>query len=280
MLEKQRLIYLDSLGISNYMPRYVLPYALPSQLLSDELLQEPTAFSTADISDDTHPPSVELDSVSTAPMVDAVNPLADILSVAKDGKVKEEKAIVQDEKASQREHTLAETEDSTASRQPLQFTLSIWRIHDDLLVVDSRQPGAALPTDKLLQNILRSIGYHLAQLPASELLRWPLFKSSVLNKQSSEDEQAEARAMVQAYISAQCTKVPTKTLLLLGQNAVNFVLAPDVNAESFFEKNKGTAVTLEQWQTTAIITPSLVDMLQEPLQKRVTWTALQTLLTT
>jgi hypothetical protein len=155
----------------------------------------------------------------------------------------------------------------------IRFALNAWRINNDLLVIDSRQTGAALPTDRLLQNILRSMGCHLVQLPKSDILRWPLFKDDHISQ--PEDE---ARAMVQAYISAQSSKNPLANLLLLGKEAVRFALSIDTDIDTYFEQHKGTVLAQEQWSSQALIAPSLIDMLQDPMQKKITWKVLQTLL--
>lgn len=301
MLENHRLTYLDHLGIDNYMPRRVLPCALPSQLLSDEALQEPAASSSADMTVD---PSREVMNESTvehehnnaepqltvtdltATQVTHASP-AEMLTAVPVGK-----AVLVDEKESPSINSELELSihasvaipepssesssvpsSSTTKQQAIRFALNVWRINADLMVIDSRQPGAALPTDRLLQNILRSINCHLAQLPPSELLRWPLFKDDKLS--SNEDE---ARAMVQAYISAQCSNGTTHTILLLGKDAIRFALTVEDDIDSFYEQHKGTALPQPQWQNSVLIAPSLIDMLQDPMQKRVMWNALQSLL--
>lgn len=285
MLEKHRLIYLDALGIDNYMPRFTLLSALPSQLLPDEALIEPTAFSTAD-----------------NPVVDSIEqPMSNsIATPSKQEAQKEIPAPVLDEllgnaltdnskqEREQQLHYLAEDKPSNAAivsaaalieavqnkatntPTEIRFALNAWRVSNDILVLDSRQPGAALPTDRLLQNILRSIGCHLVQLPQSEILRWPLFKDDF-----GSHPEDEARAMVQAYISAQSNKSPFKILLLFGKDAVRFSLVIEQSIEEFFANQQGTALKQEQWQSQVLICPSLIDMLQEPTQKKVTWQALQ-----
>jgi hypothetical protein len=316
MLEKHRLTYLDALGIENYMPRYQLTNALPSQLLSDDALREPAAFSTADIH------SVELDSgrvIADKNVLgecekntpDAILPtpsvaveVMDVLGIAPNvsSDVSGNSADVAshsspvdvvegiDKKAAVSE-ALVNTA-STAEKTDIRFSLNIWRIQNELLVIDSREPAAALPTEKLLQNILRSIGYPLAQLPPSDLLRWPLFTTkkfankkltqtsanqSINQSINQSSEEDEARAMVQAYLSAQCSRAPIKILLLLGKNSANFALTPSGDTDVFYDQHKGTAVDTPLWESKVLVVPSLVEMLHDPMQKQITWQALQTL---
>jgi len=325
MLEKHRLTYLDALGIENYMPRYQLENALPSQLLSNDALREPTAFSTADIQDSsTSNNSVAVDDIShhdipqntslnssheaqgDSTVSEAISPVvADVMSSLgiapkTNSSVDPSSSSISAEApntatSTQQESSLLSAKSATI-QQDVRFSLNIWRIKNDILVIDSREPAAALPTEKLLQNILRSIGFPLAQLPSSDLLRWPLFSSKklshkkysgkkVTNKQSSEtnvnqsSEEDEARAMVQAYVSAQCSRAPINTLLLLGKSAASFALTPASNedADTFYEQHKGTSVDTSLWDAKVLVAPSLVDMLHEPMQKKLTWQALQTL---
>lgn len=317
MLEKHRLTYLDALGIENYMPRYILPNAQPSQLLSDEALCEPTAFSTADVENltstdtallsDDHDDSAQVMEPATpaadelmqslgikpaADVLEKVSPQPEALDSGHDMPTADAsiQAITQPVKVTD-ESVRVDTVESTAT-QDVRFSLSVWRIRDELMVIDSRQPASALPTDKLLQNILRSVGYPLVQLPKSELLRWPLFNHQAIRKKTASiveqaNEIDEARAMVQAYLSAQYSKAPVKALLLLGQDAAQFALSPtkneggELSAIDFYETHKGSVVASnwERHTSHVIVAPSLVDMLNDPMQKRIMWQALQVLLT-
>jgi hypothetical protein len=278
MLEKHRLTYLDHLGIDNYMPTKVLSNALPSQLLPDDTLLEPVAFSTADVVSDDR----QANTLSVSPdVVPAPVPVIDVVAklLGKSVASPDEPSVVSsvETASTAAEPTVVVTDEKVdktpaTAVAPIRFSLSVWRINHDIMVIDSREPGAALPTDRLLQNILRSVGHSLAQLPPSELLRWPLFKDDSLTH--PEDE---ARAMVQAYVSAQCAKQPLKTLLLLGEEATRFTVNIGDDSEAFYEKHKGSALLQAQWQCMALIAPSLVTMLKDPMQKRITWQALQTL---
>jgi hypothetical protein len=301
MLEKHRLTYLDALGIENYMPRYQLNNALPSQLLSDDVLRESTAFSTADVptveldveltsngelTDSSEPECREKNAPNTMPDVaaDVMNALGIAPNVSNNSTPPAPNKI-------SHPSPVKVSEDGDKKEAAIRFSLNIWRIQNELLVIDSREPATALPTEKLLQNILRSIGYPLAQLPPSDLVRWPLFTNNKftnnkftnkklaqasINQSSEEDE---ARAMVQAYLSAQCNRAPVKALLLLGKNAASFALTPNGDIDAFYDQHKGTVVDTPLWESKVLVLPSLVDMLHEPMQKRLTWQALQTLAT-
>jgi hypothetical protein len=299
MLEKHRLTYLEHLGIENYMPRRVLSHALASVLLPDDVLCESAIVANTDRKEidrqetdkQTHAletqQSYRTESEQVATSTDNVEQVAAVRASVVSKLVIVEKPVdnvaplIADPVSIPAMTPAMTTQDKPSGTQPIRFSLSVWRISKDLTVIDSRQPGSALPTDKLLQNMLRSIGYHLAQLPQSELLRWPLFKDDKLN--SNEDE---ARAMVQAYLSALFSKDNTtehateknKAIILLGKEAIRFSIDVGGDVEHFYAQHKGSALLHEQWKNQILIAPSLTDMLQDPMQKRVAWQALQTLL--
>jgi hypothetical protein len=282
MLEKRRLEYMEHLGLDNYMPRRQLPGAAPSSLLPDELLHEPDVVSVAHVESLVAGQTVEkfvphsLTDVQTVPHEDVqeTSRLTDLLvesdppvTIAANNHTAKSISIVG-------KPVSTETTNETST---IRFTLTGWRIAD-LLVMDSRVSASALPTDRLLQNVVRSMGYTVAQLPMSDLLRWPLFTSGQFKASSVTQEKNEAVAMVQAYIAAQCQKSSTRCLLLMGQNACGFALSPESSHEDFFMAQQGKVHTHEQWQVPVVVTPSLNDMLLEPSKKRITWQALQAFL--
>ncbi|MGH1441440.1 MAG: hypothetical protein ACRBBR_15095 [Cellvibrionaceae bacterium] len=315
MLEQRRQTYLSLLGIDNYVPRRLLDNAAVSELLKDEHFAFPDILSTGTATNtttstaitppqsDSHlvsdngtlvqsegehgPPAVAVESAapeSTAPINEdaalkqnSPSPLTDILEAKQTS-----------DTPARSEHPTEQAADKISSAnqastaEELNFVLSVWRIRDQLLVIDTRQPGAAYPTDRLLQNMLRAIGHPLAQLPASETIRWPLFinkkfinkpyvsKASKTNANQHQQDVEQARAMVQAYITAQISKMPFKALLCMGDEAARFSLDSDDIST--------TGENTNQWNIPIIKTPSLFAMLQEPLLKASAWKALQVII--
>jgi hypothetical protein len=239
----QRLTYLAQLGIDNYVSRVQLKGAAPSSLLDPLLLDHRHAV-------------VELE-LPTEMAEQQVPPLRLLSTNAAPVEVDIEKTAA----------AVVESGPSVILKsESIRFSLNCCRISDDLLVLDTREFGAALPTDTLLLNIARSIGYPLAQLPHSELLRWPLFSDD----RSASDE-SQARAMVQAYIQAQVSKKPAKYLFLMGLAAAQFTL-DEYNHWHLIEGK-----IFQQWQMTLVIIPSLAAMLRDPSLKRVTWQVIKSL---
>ena len=332
MLERQRLAYLEHLGIDNYVPKYQLVGAATSIQLAKTLLQEsgtPLLKETAVVpvtggSISSKATSLEEDAGGSVDsnadygdlgrIVDTLTNPSDqhdqpkILAENNDPDTNGDKVSLDVTGSESAQSSHHRTHDDQTEVE-LKFALTVWRV-DDLLVVDSRQPGAALPTDKLLQNVLRSMGYSLAQLPPSELIRWPLFTSNsspLFTNTSAEQHRLEARAMVRAYISAQCQKQSTRAVLLCGQEAAYFALTSEENTnkhvssqpfeqtlQQFFTTHQGRVLmpddklsermeyssrhSLIDSQVAALVIPSLIDMLQGPTKKHIAWKAIEALL--
>ena len=257
MIEQQRLQYLSSLGIDTYVPRRVLANAAVSPLLVPFEPVEDLAL-------------IEEQAVEDAPEAQAAPVTIEHAEVTEVEPIAEDAALLEEELPENPVTKL--TPAPTRAKAPLRFTLSLWEIAPQLIVIDTRQTGSALPTDKLLQNILRAVGYPLAQLPRSELIRWPIFK---------EDPQAnnleEAEAMVQANINARCSKTEGISFLVMGQMAADLVLSP-CEPYANFEDHVGQRFEHAPWQAALIVLPSLIELLEAPLKKGLVWQALQPLL--
>ena len=274
MLEKQRHHYLSVLGIDQYIPRRRLTGAPPSKLLLDCHLassqsvtdkaavsqsnQASTQTSMAtdeyqqeDLRTNRHA-TVADQEITTKPLL----PHYDALSKSQASPVQQK-----------------DVSSAPFSSTPLTFVLNTWRINNTCLVLDTHQPGSALPTRRLLQNILHAIGHGVMQLPPSETIRWPLFKNDQL---ANNPEQAQA--MVQAYIGAQAGKSPLSLIILMGEAATQFSLNTDASATIEFESMQGSLIADSSWGAKVAITPSLHSLLQEPMTKVIAWQALQELI--
>ncbi|MEO0442442.1 MAG: hypothetical protein AAFZ92_01690 [Pseudomonadota bacterium] len=274
MLERQRLHYLSTLGIDNYMPRRLLRGSADSHLLSDEQLAEPV-FVSADASSATD--------IAEAKPVDVSD--QDTVVDKQSLDLSPQRLVDAGEETLPKHTTISASKPEQSLQQQadakVEFVLRIWRINEACLVVDSHQPGTALPTDQLLLNMLRAIGYSLVQLPQSDSLRWPLFtgkhftgKERTMDrkfKDSDNNDAEEARAMVQAYMTAQKAKGEPTHLLLMGESAFSYVLSN----EKIFEQSQGQLISDQQWSTKIAVTPSLMEMLEQPLTKAVAWKALK-----
>ena len=261
MIEQQRLHYLASLGIDAYVPRRILANAaVSSELVACEF--EPEITEPQVITHST------VDALTTEPIEAATAP-ENIVEID-DAQVEQNAPPLRDSAAEQAP-VIAQPSPKIANT-PLRFALSLWVIAPQLVVIDTRRTGSALPTDKLLQNLLRAMGYPLAQLPPSELIRWPIFKN---DPQANNSE--EAFAMVQANIHARCSQGIDMQLMVMGETAAQFIVSHHEHYQSY-EQSIGQAIQSEKGQYTATILPSLVELLEEPSKKALVWQAVQPLL--
>lgn len=254
MNEQQRQTYLQYLGIDSYSPRWVLPGAAPSRAL---------AAPAADLAPvDAAAPEAANEAVA-APESEVAAPVPPLAAPATTSVPLEISvpAPVQDKPDT-------EAPPAAVAPEPVpHFALTVWRISADLLVVDTRESQLALPTDQLLSNIVAALGYRLAQLPKAEVLRWPLLEAG------GAQGETEAREMLQAFLDTQLLRQPAKHLLLMGRDAARYLLDKPLP----FDRLLGSAVDMPELSVTAIVVPSLADMLQDPLQKAVAWRAIQPL---
>ncbi|GAB1256347.1 hypothetical protein NBRC116494_08490 [Aurantivibrio plasticivorans] len=266
MHEQWRQAYLQTFEIDSYEPRWVLPNALPSvqceyEWVDDEVVEAELSNAQVSAPSQSVMDSVALDDRAEPPPRERTHNI-DVAASSQKKPVHNNSAL------------------KPQPQSQLRFVLSVWRIAPNLLVVDSRRPRLALPTDALLLNILKALGYPLERLPAVEHVRWPLTQSSG----SAEEQVTEARAYVQAYLQAQLGHFPFSKVLLMGASAVRFTLDeqlwPDDDdprvllgkhfSLSSFDSNKAAVPE-------AIVVPSLSAMLQTPVLKSVTWQAIQPL---
>ena len=223
MNESQRQVYLSALALEQYVPRWILPGAAISPAC--DLPQEAVVERNVE------------------------------RNVKKNVEKNVEKIV---ERTVERtvEKIIPEKINKVLSKptNTPNFTLNIWRIGDDLLIVDSHVEKQALPTDRLLSNILFALNYRLTVMPQADRLSWPVIQSC-----ETEQGEEEAREMLHAFLDAQISQKPIKFMLLMGTDARNY-LAPISNTS---------------WQV--IITHSLSHLLKNPHLKADVWRTIQPL---
>jgi hypothetical protein len=278
--EAQRQQYLEAIGIDSYMPRWLLPVAPEPRRC-----EAPQALKQISTEVERVAPEVlePVDSLHVAEPL-AAAPEASAESVGhkpESARVMPQPAVTPaiqllDEAPAQSDST-AEPLEEEAAAEEVSFALGLWRISDDLLVVDSRQAELALPVDALLSNMLSALGYPRAPLPKLEVVRWPYGGNAFSDKSPQ-----AARYMMEAMLGAKLEQQPVKYLLLLGAEACHYLLPDGVDglaadAAASYEALQGRSVRLDAWNCSAIIAPSLVAMLQTPELKALTWGAIQPL---
>jgi hypothetical protein len=142
------------------------------------------------------------------------------------------------------------------------------------LVIDTRDVAQALPTDRLLSNILIALGYQLPTLPKPNVLKWPMIENA-----SSGQSSNDARDMLHAFLDAQLLLDPVKSIWLMGESAARHVLPSDFNYADYIGQvdHVPTVPSLESPVTPIVVSASLVDMLLQPSLKALTWKQVQPL---
>ena len=290
--ERQRMEYLEAMGIDTYMPRLVLPNApevfrVQAPEMDRELAANEPVVSWVD-----QLLPVGSGGVDTVETVDKPDTLISADSVASagsgaaDGKALQKAS--EDALASIREKPSIKAS-SVKSEKPVvekavdvqpaiePFSLSCWSVPGDVLVVDSRHPEQALPTEQLLVNIVVALGYPRFQLPEAEVVRWPLMNHRLVDR-----DEHSARTTVQFTVEGFLRKYGLKKLLLLGAEAAYFVLSPEPDSpasmESYFtlaSQNTDQSILLPgDYSARVVVAHSLGDMLLNPHLKADTWRAL------
>jgi len=262
MNEYQRQAYLTALGLEQYVPRWRLPLAPEPVECELPVLLEPEPAAQAQSRPAARSTSSAAPEPDSAP-ASSPQPLADVLrdmsappKSSKTGRAEQPRPLVT---------PIAEQERLSP------FSLSIWRSSLPLLVLDARQPRSAMPTERLLHNIL------VAMAPPNtdtriqeEILPWPSVNNPALQLRV-----ADARAELHTWLEMELSERPVQHLLLMGENAARHFL-PE---EAEYAQLMWQSVTLAPFGRPALVAPSLVELLQQPLLKRDLWRALQPLRT-
>jgi len=251
MNERQRMQYLEAMGITMFVPRWILPGARMSAQLAVAEPEVEMVVEQDPVELASEPPSYQIPA-APRPVQAAVSEIMDTL---------QPQARVETPPAE--EPAPAPTRE--AVEPPVQFALTIWRPVPALMILDSRHAGQALPTQALLENILRA--KDVALPPAKpDILLWP--PAGVVPTPGW----GAAREMVQAFLQARLERQPARYIWLMGESACHAVL-PDHS----YQDSLGRAINLDSLATLAVVMPSLADMLMQPELKAHTWAAIRSL---
>ncbi len=277
MNERQRMQYLETMGIDCFVPRFVLPEAKCSALCELPIANDPSRAFSAEVATPTadalqYSPSVPIlpgsaSHTDTSGLARTDGPkriaIDDIIDVKKPAASNKEAADkdVGGETIQALVNTLTEK-----PKDDVRFSLSLWHI-DNIQIIDSRKPGDALPTDALLNNILLAIGGLALQLPRVERIDWPMVETA-------EDKSWQAaQEMVQGFLEGRLFAKPVSYILLFGQDACTAVLGQDVD----FIQQQYQTFPVDAFEASAIVLPSLADILRAPKFKADVWRALSVL---
>ncbi len=257
MNELQRQAYLSALGIESYMPRWHLPCAPESVAC---LL-----------------PVIEIDSsvVSTqSPLIDSIiSPLI----VNEPAKLDSSTAIDMLGSLDVRQKPVAPINAASILQQfeetkaPVvaPFSLSLWRPLSGFLIIDSRNSAAALPTELLLSNLLHVVFGTTKPDLKEEVLRWPMIENRFVSRTIF-----DACNELQTWLAVENELRPINRLWLLGENAAQYFVNEDVSVVGSRWQSVAVAGLSGQSSMTALLLPSLSELLQKPIDKALLWAAL------
>ncbi|WP_049720952.1 hypothetical protein [Gilvimarinus polysaccharolyticus] len=274
MNELQRQRYLSALGIDSFVPRLILPWAQPSAPCELPLPQAPVAA--------VHKITAQPPVLTSAPQgqtggAETVGQVLRDMGAVKPTAVRKEPLKTLLPKQVEKLETIH---------------LRLWRPADDLIVIDHYHPGAGLPTDTLLHNILRLLWRADIRVDAGDAIRCPI-SDKVASLYTRQDMQLE----LQAWFSEVLQKTPTAKVWLLGASAAKYLLRTDSVSADVTKSNVEEAVAdadtppgeLSQGllfkrfplaisseakiTADALVLPSLTEMLNTPELKNKLWYA-------
>lgn len=257
MNEYHRQVYLSALGIENYMPRRRLrfapePVACLLPVFNRQEGKDQSLSSNQKNSDDVTQVLFEAQrQVSKIP-----TPVADVLRDL----TQEEKYLNTNSVSAVAPALIAQLVTVPA------FALSLWRPLTNILIIDSRNTRLALPTELLLGNILRAIVGSDVVPGKEDVLRWPFVENAFVSRTFD-----DAKNALQVWLEVELEQRPAQKILLMGENAAQFLLPDDANYADLLWRS----FTLTAFSANAVVVPSLVELLQQPLLKRNLWRSLQ-----
>lgn len=270
MNERQRMQYLDAMGIEMFVPRLILPGApAPVQALLP-VAEAPALETRAVVGSEALPvePTPAASSVRSLGQVLETVPVQKSPPVAPPGAVKPRPNP-------EPTPSVAPTSQSAPAAKPAsaiskedevaRFHLCLWRVSDSMLVIDDHQVGSGLPTETLLSNILRFSGLASGRLPTADSLVWPMVE--LPGKPARWDD---AREMVATYLEGKLLRSPVATILLFGEASFRAV-APVASLAQPFAELCYRGISIDAFAAEALVLPSLAEILHNPLRKRALW---------
>lgn len=251
MHEIQRQAYLSALGIENYAPRWHLPAAPVSVAcvmpVLDVLITPDISSSIVDL---TTLIDTQVESRASAPNL--------LTAIADLGAQNKAPSLVN-------AATILQQLDVKKAPVVQPFSLSIYRPVPGILIIDSRNTTLALPTELLLNNILRARLKATQFTLTEEVLRWPMIENRFVSRTEN-----DARNELQTWLAVEHELRPIQTLWLMGDKAARYWL----DADSDCSELCWTLQPVKDLPLKALILPSLNQLLQNPAQKAELWACL------
>ncbi|HEY7772042.1 MAG TPA: hypothetical protein VIC26_02585 [Marinagarivorans sp.] len=266
MNELIRMQYLDAMGIDSFVPRKILPAAPTSVLCELPVAVECEVLSPdLDVAVNAHAAQPQQASAATEAI------MHELLSPA-DG---EPVTVAKSKRAGTAGEMSLQQLLAAKPAPQLRFSLSLWQLNNGVVFVDSRELKGALPTTKLLDNIVKVV-FPGEILPRPDVINWPLDASTGVR--ANGNGLHDAREMTQAFLASRFEQKAPKLLVIMGESAGRVILTPPNALDSQSEKHEapqwGVATQAEHLGCSIVTLPSLADLLRQPLLKRHIWPAL------
>lgn len=264
MHEIQRQQYLNALGIDSYMPRVLLPWApAPRQVALPEVLEEGAQEALPERAEAAR-------SISRAEASVSPTPISETPTAAPVGHVLRDMGL-----DSKPRSVPAPTDKVSLTRErsePVKAVhLHLWRPAADYLIIDDCPPGTALPTQRLLANILRALTGELPALGNPERMRCPI------NDQLAQSyTQEDVRRDLHTWFAETYAKAPAAQVWLMGEAASYFLPEPSHYSDCLWTRSSlalGESEMAREIQ--ALILPSLSEILQQSAYKPRLWQAIK-----
>lgn len=257
--EVQRQAYLSAIGIENYMPRVILPFAPPSIVCNMPVLVETPSAQQSNNNHITASSDLRILPELPAQIKNTVvsDILADVVFPKKSPALVNAATILQELKTKK-----------APTVEP--FTLGLWRPVPGFLIIDSRNTSLALPTELLLNNLLRNVLSAQKFDLREEVMRWPMIENRFVSSTAD-----DARNELQTWLAVENELCPINRLWLMGPSATRYFLKEDVEpSHVYWQEQELTTLGNDGNLLHALILPSLVELLQQPLFKARLWAVL------
>lgn len=304
MNELERLAYLQAMGITNFMPRKQLPNAPTSQACAwhplkwASVLAKELAVEWRLLDDSNNPltssseSSRSLDAISREENTTrtlSARPSSTSLTRSEVSSNRQSTTSVlvpntpsnEEAKPQKPPKTDQSAINSTISEEVPRFALSVWRISEDWLVIDSRHSELALPTEVFLLNIIRALNlssHSLSGLPNTQVFRWPMLKDPMQARRFGRGLNQNADAAKEAlagFLDEQLVLQPARYLWLMGEEAINYLLPQKIkNDIQSTESPRGYLTqpeVLEDWNISLFSSPSLSELIIQSEKKSEFW---------
>lgn len=239
--------YLQTLGIVQYVSRGIADEVVvdnPVDSLTDSTLSEgPVVESPVMDSPDVQSPIISVEAIA--------NHQSEIEGILQDD--------VEDKSYKKPSKVISNSIGLESDIVPLELKFVFWQPTDHLLIAttaDDQLPDSQQVN--LLARIVATIDNQSSGLPQFDVVSWPLHPSMQGGEQ-------EAREFIATLVESKLAAKSTRLLLVLGESAENWLLSA---AQKLACQQGLLAITPE---VTAIIAPSLTQMLNQPQSKRDTW---------